>query len=61
MRYSKILEKDIGINHILANVAASLAVEGLNQSTKARRITTKYLNGDYTSEQAIYAIKLLYL
>lgn len=46
---------------IQANVKATLAVEGLQSSQTAKEITRKYLEGTYTSEQAIQAIKLIYI
>jgi hypothetical protein len=46
---------------IQANVKATLAVEGLQASNRAVGITAKYLQGTYTSEQAIQAIKLIYV
>jgi hypothetical protein len=46
---------------IQKNVKATLAVEGLKQSETAKEITRKYLQGEYTSEQAIMAIKMLYI
>jgi hypothetical protein len=53
------LEYEIESN--LNNVASSLAVEGLKQSNNAKEITTRFLRGEITSEQAITAIKLIYI
>lgn len=56
------LEKESKINDdIMSNVSATLAVEGLQASQKAKEITRKYLEGTYDSDQAILAIKLIYL
>ena len=62
MCYSKILEKKSkNIEDIISNVSATLAVENLQASQKAKEITRKYLEGTYDSNQAILAIKLIYL
>jgi hypothetical protein len=48
------------IDKALANVAATLAVENLKQSSAGKEISTKYLEGKLTSRQAIGMIKKLY-
>jgi hypothetical protein len=49
------------IEKTLSNVKASLAVEGLTASIEAIDITRRYLAGECTSQQAVMAIKLIYL
>ena len=49
------------IEKALANVRATLAVEKLQASKKSEEITRRYLEGKITSEQAIMAIKLIYI
>lgn len=43
---------------IMANVLASMAVEGLRPSSKAQATTKMYLQGKISSEEAIRQIKL---
>jgi hypothetical protein len=45
---------------IQKNVTATLAVEGLQASKQAKEITRKYLEGTYTSDQAVVEIKKMY-
>ena len=45
------------IDRIIANVSATLAVEGLKPSTSGTAITRQYLEGKITSKQAIQRIK----
>ena len=45
---------------VLANVAATLAVENLKQSLESKEISGKFLEGKLTSEQAISMIKKLH-
>ena len=49
------------IKAAMANVKATLAVEKLQASKKSEDITRRYLEGKITSEQAIMAIKLIYI
>jgi hypothetical protein len=49
-----------GVDKIIANVKASLAVEGLTPSKEGEAITRRYLLGEITSEEAIRLIKELY-
>jgi len=51
----------IEIEKALANVKATLAIEKLQISEKSEKITRRYLEGKITSEQAIFAIKLIYI
>jgi len=51
----------IEIKAAMANVKATLAVENLQASEKSEDITRRYLEGKITSEQAILAIKLIYI
>ena len=51
----------IDIEKTIANVKATLAVEKLQISEKSEKITRKYLEGKITSEQAVMAIKLIYI
>ena len=51
----------IEIEKAIANVKATLAVEKLQISEKSEKITRKYLEGKITSEQAVMAIKLIYI
>jgi hypothetical protein len=48
------------IEKAVANVAATLKVEGLEQSPGAKKISTDYLNGNLNSCEAICKIKQLY-
>lgn len=45
------------IDRVIANVQASMAVEGLTPSREAKAIGKKYLAGELTSQEAIDAIK----
>lgn len=49
--------KPKNINRIIANVSATLAVEGLKPSETGTAITRQYLEGKITSKQAIQRIK----
>lgn len=49
------------IENIIANVSATLAVEGLRPSCTAISINRKYLEGKISSEEAIEKIKAKYL
>ena len=49
------------IETAISNVKATLAVEKLQISKKSEDITRRYLEGKITSEQAILAIKLIYI
>ena len=49
------------IKEAIENVKATLAVENLKVSKKSEEITRRYLEGKITSEQAIIAIKLIYI
>jgi len=49
------------IKEAIENVKATLAVENLKVSKKSEEITRRYLEGKITSEQAIMAIKLIYI
>jgi len=51
----------IEIEKAISNVKATLAVEKLQASKKSEEITRRYLEGKITSEQAIMAIKLIYI
>jgi len=48
------------IDKAMTNVAATLAVEGLEQSPGAKNISSEYLNGKLSSDEAISKIKLIY-
>ncbi len=41
---------------ILANVTASLAIEGMTQSTVGLELNTRYLNGELTSQETVEKI-----
>ena len=60
MRKCNKIVESTNFQYILDNVSASLAVEGLQASQQAKEITKKYLQGKYTSSQAVFAIKLIY-
>jgi len=49
------------IETAISNVKATLAVEKLQISKKSEEITRRYFEGKITSEQAIIAIKLIYI
>jgi hypothetical protein len=53
--------KSRNIENIIANVSATLAVEGLRPSCTAISINRKYLEGKISSEEAIAKIKAKYL
>lgn len=48
------------IKRVLANVAGTLAVEGLEPSQKCKQISIEYLRNKLTSKEAIDKIKQLY-
>ena len=48
------------IERVLANVAGTLAVEGLETSQKCKQISTEYLRNKLTSKEVINKIKQLY-
>lgn len=49
--------KQKDIDKIIANVSASLAVEGLKPSKSGVEITRQYLDGKISSKEAIQRIK----
>lgn len=49
-------KKNLEINRMMASVQASMAVEGLKPSKKARAIGKKYLQGELTSKEAVEMI-----
>jgi len=50
--------KHAQIERVIANVQASMAVEGLKPSAKAQVIGKKYLEGKISSKEAITKIKI---
>jgi len=48
------------IERVIANVQASMAVEGMKPSAKAQAIGKQYLEGKISSKEAVAKIKMLH-
>ena len=46
------------VERVIANVQASMAVEGMKPSAKARAIGRQYLEGKISSKEAVNKIKM---
>lgn len=53
------MKKKLGeVERVIANVRASMAIEGMNPSAKARVIGKQYLEGKISSREAVTKIKM---